>query len=82
MLAICVGTDLYPAISLAYEKPESDIMNRSPRNPKRDHMVNFRLMSYTYLQIGWMQALSGMVVYFIIMNDYGFKPHMLVLINQ
>jgi sodium/potassium-transporting ATPase subunit alpha len=74
MLAICVGTDLYPAISLAYENPESDIMNRQPRNSNRDRLVNGKLMSFTYLQIGWMQALSGMVVYFIVMNDYGFKP--------
>jgi sodium/potassium-transporting ATPase subunit alpha len=49
MLAICVGTDLYPAISLAYEQPESDIMNRQPRNPNRDRLVNRKLMSFTYL---------------------------------
>ena len=81
MLAICVGTDLYPAISLAYENPESDIMNRQPRNPNRDRLVNGKLMSFTYLQIGWMQALSGMVVYFIVMNDYGFKPYTLLGMN-
>ena len=28
-----------------------------------------------------MQALSGMVVYFIVMNDYGFKPFTLVGMN-
>ena len=82
MIAICIGTDLYPAISLAYERPESDIMNRVPRNPKRDHMVNFKLMSFTYLQIGWIQGLSGMLVFFVVMNDYGFKPHSLVMLNQ
>jgi len=49
MLAICVGTDLYPAIALAYENPESDIMNRQPRNPNRDRLVNGKLMSFTYL---------------------------------
>ena len=81
MLAICVGTDLYPAISLAYENPESDIMNRQPRNPNRDRLVNGKLMSFTYLQIGWMQALSGMLVYFIVMNDYGFKPWTLIGLN-
>jgi len=81
MLAICVGTDLYPAISLAYENPESDIMNRQPRNPNRDRLVNGKLMSFTYLQIGWMQALSGMLVYFIVMNDYGFKPQTLLFLN-
>jgi hypothetical protein len=28
-----------------------------------------------------MQALSGMVVYFIVMNDYGFKPATLLFLN-
>jgi hypothetical protein len=28
-----------------------------------------------------MQALSGMVVYFIVMNDYGFKPGTLMGLN-
>src|SRR5438105_5239956 len=28
-----------------------------------------------------MQALSGMVVYFIVMNDYGFKPSTLLFLN-
>jgi len=29
-----------------------------------------------------MQALSGMVVYFVVMNDYGFKPHSLIFLNR
>jgi sodium/potassium-transporting ATPase subunit alpha len=52
MLAICIGTDLYPAISLAYENPELDIMMKQPRNPKRDNLVNAKLLSFSYLQIG------------------------------
>jgi hypothetical protein len=32
-----------PAISLAYEAPESDIMKRQPRDPYRDNLVNRRL---------------------------------------
>jgi len=82
MLAISVGTDLYPAMSLAYENPESDIMKRAPRNPKRDYLVNKKLMSFTYLQIGFMQTLSCMLCYFIVLNDYGFKPSMLLFINM
>lgn len=31
MLAICVGTDLLPSISLGYEEPELDIMLMPPR---------------------------------------------------
>lgn len=31
-----------PAISLAYEGPEADIMKRRPRNPMIDNLVNER----------------------------------------
>lgn len=41
-----------PAISLAYEQAESDIMKRQPRNPKTDKLVNERLISMAYGQIG------------------------------
>ena len=41
-----------PAISLAYEAAESDIMKRQPRNPKTDKLVNERLISMAYGQIG------------------------------
>jgi len=41
-----------PAISLAYEAAESDIMKRQPRNPLRDKLVNERLISIAYGQIG------------------------------
>ena len=52
MLAICLGTDMYPAIALAYENAELDIMERAPRNSKRDRLVPLRLMSYSYVQTG------------------------------
>lgn len=39
ILCIDIGTDMVPAISLAYEKAESDIMKRMPRDPY-DHLVN------------------------------------------
>lgn len=41
-----------PAISLAYETAESDIMKRQPRNPRSDKLVNERLISMAYGQIG------------------------------
>lgn len=41
-----------PSVALAYEKAESDIMNRRPRNKRRDRLVNQQLAVYSYLQIG------------------------------
>ncbi|XP_054549519.1 sodium/potassium-transporting ATPase subunit alpha-4 isoform X2 [Talpa occidentalis] len=51
ILCIDLGTDMVPAISLAYESAESDIMKRSPRNPACDYLVNHRLIGMAYGQI-------------------------------
>merc|ERR1719266_3133232 len=42
ILCIDLGTDMVPAISMAYEFAESDIMKRPPRNPFTDKLVNER----------------------------------------
>ncbi|CAG7835368.1 unnamed protein product [Allacma fusca] len=42
ILCIDLGTDMVPAISLAYETAESDIMKRAPRDPTKDKLVNER----------------------------------------
>jgi len=74
ILCIDLGTDMVPAISFAYENPELDIMERFPRNSKRDHLVNSKLISFAYLQIGVVQASAGFFTYFYILNDYGLRP--------
>ncbi|XP_069491883.1 sodium/potassium-transporting ATPase subunit alpha-1-like isoform X1 [Ambystoma mexicanum] len=74
ILCIDLGTDMVPAISLAYEHAESDIMKRQPRNPKTDKLVNERLISMAYGQIGMIQALGGFFTYFVILAENGFLP--------
>ena len=74
ILCIDLGTDLIPAISLAYESAESEIMQRSPRNPKKDRLVNSRLIAMCYAQIGILQAAAGFLTYFIVMGVNGFLP--------
>uniref|UniRef100_A0A8C1F045 Sodium/potassium-transporting ATPase subunit alpha n=1 Tax=Cyprinus carpio carpio TaxID=630221 RepID=A0A8C1F045_CYPCA len=78
ILCIDLGTDMVPAISLAYESAESDIMKRQPRNPKTDKLVNERLISMAYGQIGMIQALGGFFTYFVIMAENGFLPQTLL----
>uniref|UniRef100_G3TY16 Sodium/potassium-transporting ATPase subunit alpha n=1 Tax=Loxodonta africana TaxID=9785 RepID=G3TY16_LOXAF len=79
ILCIDLGTDMVPAISLAYEAAESDIMKRQPRNPRTDKLVNERLISMAYGQIGGMiQALGGFFSYFVILAENGFLPGNLV----
>uniref|UniRef100_A0A8P0TDN1 Na(+)/K(+)-exchanging ATPase n=1 Tax=Canis lupus familiaris TaxID=9615 RepID=A0A8P0TDN1_CANLF len=78
ILCIDLGTDMVPAISLAYEAAESDIMKRQPRNPRTDKLVNERLISMAYGQIGMIQALGGFFSYFVILAENGFLPSNLV----
>merc|ERR1719290_496744 len=74
ILCIDLGTDMVPAISLAYERAEADIMKRQPRDPVRDKLVNERLISLAYGQIGMIQASAGFFVYFVITAENGFLP--------
>merc|ERR1712088_1241313 len=74
ILCIDLGTDMVPAISMAYEQAESDIMKRPPRNPFTDKLVNERLISMAYGQIGMIQASAGFFVYFVILCENGFLP--------
>uniref|UniRef100_H0WNI0 Sodium/potassium-transporting ATPase subunit alpha n=1 Tax=Otolemur garnettii TaxID=30611 RepID=H0WNI0_OTOGA len=78
ILFIDLGTDIIPSIALAYEKAESDIMNRKPRHKKRDRLVNAPLAVYSYLHIGLMQALGAFVVYFTVYAQEGFQPTSLI----
>jgi len=48
ILCIDLGTDMFPAISLAYEKAESDIMQRPPRDAKREHLATDRYSFFNY----------------------------------
>jgi len=71
ILFIDLGTDMVPAISLAYENSEQDIMKRKPRNAKLDRLVNQRLISLAYGMIGFIQAISGFYVYTITFAENG-----------
>ncbi|XP_059536831.1 potassium-transporting ATPase alpha chain 2 [Myotis daubentonii] len=78
ILFIDLGTDIVPSIALAYEKAESDIMNRKPRHKKKDRLVNKPLAVYSYLHIGIMQSLGAFLVYFTVYAQEGFRPSTLI----
>ncbi|PSN48224.1 Sodium/potassium-transporting ATPase subunit alpha [Blattella germanica] len=65
ILCIDLGTDILPAMALAYEQPESDIMKRKPRDRDKDKLVNKRLLSMAYCQIGIIEAAAGFTCYFL-----------------
>ncbi|VDN52657.1 unnamed protein product, partial [Dracunculus medinensis] len=60
ILSIDLGTEITPAISLAYENAEKDILNKPPRK-QNTRLVNFTLLLYSYILaagivIGWSTA--------------------------
>jgi sodium/potassium-transporting ATPase subunit alpha len=79
VLILCVdlGTDMVPAISMAWENAESDIMRRPARDSSIDHLVTAKLVSFAYLQIGVIQALAGFFTWLVVLNDYGYPPAIL-----
>ena len=81
MVALSVGTDLAPAISLAYENAELDIMKRPPRNAKLDHLVTAKLVCFCYVEAGELEGFAGMIAYFWVMNDYGIKTITTLFMN-
>jgi ATPase, P-type (transporting), HAD superfamily, subfamily IC len=66
VVTVDLGTELAPAISLAYEKAEADVMARPPRNSKRDRLVSASLLTYSYLQIGLIEAICSVCAYFAV----------------
>jgi len=63
VLTIDLGTELGPAISLAYERAESDIMERPPRDPKKDRLVSSNLLIYSYITSGFIISAGCMAAY-------------------
>jgi len=71
LLCLSIGTDMFPAISFAYEEPELDIMIKKPRD-REEHLVTKKLLTMSYLQIGIFESFAAFLTYFTIMNDFGF----------
>ncbi|KAJ2251627.1 hypothetical protein GGI13_003738 [Coemansia sp. RSA 455] len=81
MIIICMLTDVWASISLMYESPESDIMLRAPRNPKKEHLVNLKFFGQAYGFIGLMEALFAHIIFFVYMYWHGgFTPSELFLV--
>ena len=73
ILCIDLGTDIVPAISFAYEYAESDIMCIPPRDRHKDVLVTGTLISWSYLQIGIIQALASFTTFFYSFKEDGFS---------
>lgn len=71
ILVIDLGTELAPAISLAYEEAEGDIMLRPPRDRIRDRLATPPLLLYAYLQLGVLETLAAFIPFFVVFKQAG-----------
>jgi len=56
VLLIDIGTDIWTAIAYALQPAESKLMERDPRHPKLEKLVNWKVLIYSYFYIGMLQA--------------------------
>jgi len=83
VLCIDLGTDMLPAISLAFEDEEFEhqVMKRGPRNPNTDGLFDDKLLFLSCGQMGLIQAAAGFFTYFVTMAENGFWPGRLIFIR-
>jgi hypothetical protein len=55
-LSVDLLSEVPPAISFAWEKSESNVMDRPPRNRKVDRLVRPSLLAYCYAQAGLIEV--------------------------
>lgn len=70
MIVICLTSDTAAGIALMMEKPQRALMRDKPRD-KTQHLVTWRLMVYSYLFIGNLQAIGAFYNYFVYMASRG-----------
>lgn len=72
ILAIDLGTDLLPALGLATETAENDVMKQKPRN-RKERLLSNNLLFMSYGIIGMIQAAAGFTAYFYVLFKNGWQ---------
>jgi sodium/potassium-transporting ATPase subunit alpha len=75
VIIICIFTDLAPScLGMVFEGPESDLMLRRPRNPKKDKLVSWDLLGQAYFFMGMMEMICAHSMFFFYMYKYANIP--------
>ena len=72
ILAVDLGTDMFPALALGAEKPAKGVMKQPPRGPD-EKLLNFRILSRAYLFLGPIEAFAGLFGFFYVLNSGGWR---------
>jgi sodium/potassium-transporting ATPase subunit alpha len=72
ILAIDLGTDMFPALALGAEKPTKDVMKQPPRSPD-ERLLNFKILGRAYLFLGPIEAAAGLFGFFYVLYSGGWQ---------
>jgi len=72
ILAVDLGTDIFPALALGAEKPTPAMMRQPPRAPG-EHLLKLGLLLRAYLFLGPLEALAAMTGYFYVLLSGGWE---------
>lgn len=72
ILAVDLGTDMLPALALAVEKPEREVMDRPPR-ARGQRLIDTALLGRAYGFLGLIQAVGAMTAFFAILMGGGWS---------
>ncbi|MCK6552222.1 HAD-IC family P-type ATPase [Myxococcota bacterium] len=72
VLAIDLGTDLAPAIALAMEQAETDVMRQPPR-PRTERLLQRSLLVSSYGIFGLFETAAGFAAYLWVLTDGGWS---------
>ncbi len=73
ILAVDLGTDIFPALGLGVEPPEADIMKRKPR-PQHKKLLDWSLIARAYLFLGMIEAVLSLGGFFLLYWMRGWRP--------
>lgn len=71
ILTIDLGTDILPAIALAWEDEESETMKKPPRG-EDSHLVSFKMIIVSYVGYGIFATVASYFGFFWVLIDRGF----------
>lgn len=81
VLAIDLGTDLFPALAMAADPPESSLMQGPPRKTS-DHIITKDLLFKSYGFHGLLQAAAAMAAFYFFYHTNGYAGQWMKLPDE
>jgi calcium-translocating P-type ATPase len=72
ILAVDLGTDIWPALALGAERPDPGIMLRPPR-PRSERLLDTPLLLRAYLFLGTLEAATALGAFFYVLRVAGWN---------